>query len=104
MFGCCSAPVVIKPLYTLRFLGGEAAVALWLDVGVGKEASGRRGIFDQVLGLLLTGDGSGVRSDSGPSPGDDAADAGEREPPVKWPAVRDLTLEALTGMVEAYDD
>ena len=44
------------------------------------------------------GDGNGVISANGPRPGDDTAEAGDKEPPVKFAAARaDLTLEVLTG-------
>lgn len=38
----------------------------------------------------------------GPRPGDDTADAGDREPPVKWDADSvDLTLELRYGTPDA---
>ena len=43
------------------------------------------------------GDGRGVMSESGPKPGEDIADAGDREPPVKCDALNEFILELLTG-------
>lgn len=50
----------------------------------------------------VTGEGRGVMSSIGPKPGEDTAEAGEREPPVKCAAERvDLTLELLCGREDA---
>lgn len=49
---------------------------------------------------LPKGEGRGVMSESGPNPGEDTAEAGERDPPEKWAAVKDLTLEVRTGRLE----
>lgn len=50
----------------------------------------------------VTGEGRGVISSTGPKPGEDTAEAGEREPPVKCAAEReDLTLELLCGRGDA---
>lgn len=50
----------------------------------------------------VMGEGRGVISSIGPKPGEDTAEAGEREPPVKCAAEReDLTLELLCGRGDA---
>ena len=39
------------------------------------------GILDQGLGVAPMGDGRGVMSDRGPTPGDEATDEGDSPPP-----------------------
>ena len=70
-----------------------------LDVGRG--ALERYGMLVQWLEELPTGEGRGVMSDRGPSPGEDMIDAGESEPVALREADSDLTLEDRTGMLEA---
>ena len=71
----------------LRFRGGEA-FGNNVDVGepcacsVGDvDSSSMDTILDQGLGDAPIGDGRGVMSDRGPTPGDEATEAGDSPPP-----------------------
>lgn len=90
----------------MRFFGGDER---WNDKAVGKvEGSGDNGLwfagtagrFAHDPDTLPSGEGRGVMSERGPRPGEETADAGDNEPPVKCAAVSDLTLEVRTGRLE----
>ena len=85
----------INPWYALRFLGevraeGEdsAGSAHDLAIGLFKELGGDVSSVSAILfqrpgdTTLVIGEGNGVISAKGPSPGEESAEAGDREPPV----------------------
>jgi hypothetical protein len=73
---------------------GEAEVAVTGDKRLGV---GMPGISIQDTEALPSGEGSGVMSSRGPTPGEDMTEAGDSDPPVKCAADKDLTLELRTG-------
>ena len=87
----------------MRFRGGElfgnsAEVGEpWARKLGERESSSGGGILDQRLGVPPMGEGRGVMSDRGPTPGEDATDDGESPLPERCDALKDLTLELLTG-------
>lgn len=84
-----------------RFFGGNISDNFEnsTDDGSGLDSSIDVLILDHGTGEREIGDGRGVISGNGPSPGDDMADAGDREPPVRLDAPNDLILELRMGRV-----